>query len=342
MKLHAILLLLFCPYWLAAQVQLSTPLEILTFMEASPTSYELEELQGEIPRKNNQVIPHGTYIVHKDTKEYQLEYKNGETKQQTKWRTQARKLISYENPNYKKARKLYHKILKQSPQNAQMYTFIGETYYETKDYPQAYQWFQKAIKINPIDYLARWLMAEIHLHNQNLDSAMQYITMAHIYNRNHIRLGMRLHEIYQEKQQSYFRDWEFEPRYRLYKDSNRVVVSADGIWLTYGMYKAVWKYEPDYVYIKQQQEVTDYLFQEEMEAVIGTFMTYNTLRKDDRKIYPAMEAFGLCLDYQMVEEYVLYEILLPNYPTVSYHITTEFMQRLTQYIYKVRGQKHTP
>ena len=115
------------------------------------------------------------------------------------------------------------------PQNAQIHTFLGETYFEEKNYEEAYNHFQKAIEINPIDYLARWLMAEVHLKNDELDSAIHYITMAHLYNRNHMRLSKRLHEIYQEKGQSYFRDWEFEPKYKVYKEDSTVVVTADGI-----------------------------------------------------------------------------------------------------------------
>ena len=107
------------------------------------------------------------------------------------------------------------------------------------------------------------------------------------------------------------------------------------------MYKAVWEHEPDYLRMKQEQRVTDYLFQEEMEAAIGTFMTYSKLKGDDKRNYPAMNAFALCLDHQMVEEYVMYEILLPTKPTMGYHMTDAFMQRMVLYIIKVRGVKHT-
>jgi len=324
-----------------AQNHLSTPLEIISFMEASPTVYELEQLYGKVPRQKPTVLKHGTYIEQIEEKEYQRSYLEQESEKEKKWRQKARDLIAVEKPNYKKARKFYHKILKQKPNNAQALTFIGETYYEQQNYTEAIRWFDKAIALNPIDYLARWLTAEIFFKQDNIDSAVYHITLAHIYNRNHPRLLIRLQEIYEKADLTYYRNWKFAPKCYTYKEGNKVVITADAIWLTYGMYKAVWQYEPDYVFIKSQQKVTDYLFQEEMEAIIGTFMTYSELKKDDQRNYPSMNAMAQCLDYQMVEEFVMYEILLVDKPTIAHHITDNFMQKLIRYITTIRSQDFT-
>lgn len=338
MKLYTLLLFFFTTSPLLwAQVQLSTPLEILTFMEASPTKYELEQLYGDVPKRQRRVLPHGTYIKEIDGREHQLEYKDAETKEETLWRTKARDLIGVENPEYEKVRRYYHKILKKNPLNAQIHTWIGETYYEERNYKKALIWLNKAIELNPIDYLARWLSAEIFLQNGQIDTALYTLTLAHIYNRNHPRLLKRLVDVYQEQERRYYRNWGFNPLMYIYKDGETVVVTADGIWLTYGMYKAVWNYDTDYQYIKEQQEVTDYLFQQEMEAIIGTYMTYTNLKQDDKRNYPVMNAFGLCLDHAMVEEFVLYEILLVDKPSLSNHITPIFMERVIQYITKIRS-----
>lgn len=320
----------------AAQVHLTTPLEILTFMEASPTQYELEQLYGEIPRKNRTTLPHGTHVKQVDGREHQIEYKDIESPEEKEWRELARDLVSVEHPKYEKARRLYQKILNRSPQNAQIHTFMGESYYKEQNYIKALKWLNKAIELNPIDYLARWLSAEIFLEQGLIDTAIYSLTLAHIYNRNHPRLLKRLVDVYEEYSRTYYRNWGFDPLVYVYKDGNKVVVTADGIWLTYGMYKAVWNYDSDYQYIKEQQDVTDYLFQQEMEAVIGTYMTYTNLKKDDVRNYPAMNALGLCLDHQMVEEFVMYEILLVDKPSLANHITDVFMKRILQYIYKIR------
>ena len=83
------------------------------------------------------------------------------------------------------------------------------------------------------------------------------------------------------------------------------------------------------------------MFQMEMEATIGTFMTHNSLKKDDKRNYPTMEAFGKCLDNEMVEEFVMYEILIVDKPTIDYHMTTDFMNRLIEYIKKIRSVDYT-
>lgn len=323
-----------------AQVRLSTPLEILNFMEASPTQYEVEQLFGEVEKRERPVLPHGAFIVVIDGVEHTFEYKDMLGCKAEKWQNKARELMSLEKPNYSKVRKFYTKILKEDPNNAQIHTWIGESYYEQENYEEAKKWLKTAIELNNIDYLARWLLAEIHLKNEELDAAVQAITVAHIYNRNNPRLLIRLKEIYKEKGLAYYQNWGFDPQYDVYREKDIVVVAGDGIWLTYGMYKAVWNFDPDYRYIKEQQAVTDYLFQEEMEAAIGTFMTYTTLHKEDQRGMPAMSAFGRALDQEMVEEYTMYEILSVDRPTIANYLTADFLERLIQYIFRVRSQNY--
>jgi hypothetical protein len=144
-------------------------------------------------------------------------------------------------------------------------------------------------------------------------------------------------EIYHQNKRKYYRNWGFVPKTYIYRDGETVVVNADGIWLTYGMYKAVWNYDSSYIYIKEQQEVTDFLFHQEMEAILGTYLTYSALKEDDKRNYPIMNALGQCLDYSMLEEFVMYEILLVDQPTIAYHTTSAFMLRLMNYIIRIRS-----
>lgn len=329
-----------CCLLLQAQVQLTTPLEMLTFMEASPTTYEFEQLYGTPPRKNRTILPHGTYLTLLEDKEHQTQYQEAYTPEQKVCLEQATSLLNVERPSYTKARRLYQKLLKAHPNDAALHTLIGVTYYEEEQWNSAQRWFDKALEINPIDYKARWLLGELFLQQQQVDTALYTIAMAHLFNRNHPRLLRRLVEVYALAGQSYYQNWGFDPLMYVYKDGETVVVSADGIWLTYGLYKAVWEYDTDYLYIKAQQAISDYLFQQEMEAAIGTYMTYTELKADDPRNYPAMNALGLCLDRGLVEEFVFYEILLVDRPSLAYHLTPEFMQRLLYYITNIRSMDY--
>lgn len=337
MKYYIVCGLLGLSAWLSAQNRLSTPLEILTFMEASGTDYQIEQLYGTVPLRPAPVLPHGAFIETIEGVEHTREYKDFWTCAAEQNYAKARALLNTEKPDYNKVRKYYHKVLKEFPRHAQVHTLIGETYLEQKQLAEARRWLDQAIAYNPIDYLARWHLAEIFVQEEKWDSAVVAITIAHIYNRNNPRLLLRLDEIYAKAQRDYIREWAFEPQYKLKKEDSSIVVIADGIWLTYGLYKAVWQYEPDYIYIKQKQAVTDYLFHQEMEATVGTFMTFSALRREDKRTFPAMLAFELALDNNMVEEYVFYEILLTERPTIANYLTPEFLKRLVDYILIVRG-----
>lgn len=332
--------LLVCSYGGWAQAHLTTPLEILTFMEASPTTYEFEQLYGTPPRKNRTILPHGAYLTVIEGKEYQKSYQEVYSEEQKAWLSKATDWLNTEHPAYPKIRRIYQKILKAHPNDASLHTLIGSTYFEEGQWTAAQRWFDKALAINPIDYKARWLLGELFLQQQQLDTALYTITMAHLFNRNHPRLLTRLIEVYELANQPYYRNWGFDPLMYVYKDGETVVVSADGIWLTYGLYKAVWEYDTDYQYIKSQQSTSDYLFQQEMEAAIGTYMTYTELKREDPRNYPAMNALGLSLDKELVEEFVFYEILLVERPSLAYHLTPEFLQRLLHYISSIRSMDY--
>ena len=337
---------LFCSFLLVyssglwAQVHLTTPLEILTFMEASPTTYEFEQLYGTPPRKNRTILPHGAYLIVSEGKEYQYSYQEVYSEEQKVWLNKATDWLNAEQPPYPKIRRLYQRMLQAHPNDASLHTLIGATYFEEGQWSIAQKWFDKALAINPIDYKARWLLGELFLQQEHLDTALYTITMAHLFNRNHPRLLKRLVEVYELAGQPYYRNWGFDPLMQVYKDGETVVVSADGIWLTYGLYKAVWEYDTDYQYIKSQQSISDYLFQQEMEAAIGTYMTYTELKRDDPRNYPAMNALGLCLDRELVEEFVFYEILLVDRPALAYHLTPSFRRRLLQYIASIRSMDY--
>ena len=338
-----LLLLLVClvhsPF-LTAQAHLTTPLEMLTFMEASPTSYEFEELQGSTPKRPRPILPLGTYLQLAEGKEYQKRYQDEFAPSDSLLLAKANALLNVEQPKYAKIRRYYQQLLQRYPDCALLHTLMGTTYYEETQYTKANTWLERALALNPIDYRAQWLQGEILLAQEQRDTALYLMTLAHLYNRNHRGLLHRLIEVYAQADQTYYRNWGFDPRVVVYQDGETVVVRADGIWLTYGMYKAVWQYDTDYQYIKAQQATTDYLTHQELEATIGTYLTYTELKHLDNRNYPAMNALGISLDQGLLEEFVFYEILLVDRPALSYHLTPEFAQRLIQYIRRIRSKDY--
>lgn len=336
-----IALLCFLAVQLNGQSRLSTPMEIMSFMEASPTQYKIDQLFGDGTKRKREVLANGTFIqIHKG-REYAIAYEEAETCEERDWRLKALDLLNRERPKFKKARKLYNKILQLTPDNAQIMTYMGESYLLQEELQLAKKWFRLALSYNPIDYSAYKNLAEIYLKEEKIDSAVEAITTAHIFNRNNTLVLLRLQEIYKKANQQYYSDWAFEPKFYLENDADTVTILADGIWLTYAMYKAVWSYEEDYHYIKSSQEVSDFLFHAEMEAALGTYLTYSAMRSEDQRNYPSMRAIELALDNELLEAFVMYEILLVDHPTLGAHLTPSFMQQLEKYIRLVRLRKLT-
>lgn len=313
---------------------------MLTFMEASPTQYEFEQLHGTAPKRARPVLPLGSYLQVKEGKEYQQRYQTLFSIKDSLLLVQTTALLNVERPKYGKVRRTYQQLLQRYPECGLLHTLMGTTYYEEQQYERANHWLEKALTLNPIDYRARWLQAELLLAQQQVDTALHLLTVAHLYNRNHRGLLQRLIEVSERVNIPYYQNWGFDPRMVVYKDGDHIVIRSDGIWLTYGMYKAVWTYDTDYQYIKSQQATADYLTHQELEAALGTYLTYTELKHVDTRNYPAMNALGISLDYSLLEEFVFYEILLVDRPELAYHLTPTFTKRLTQYVRTIRSKDY--
>jgi hypothetical protein len=327
-----------CTYSSQAQNRLSTPLEILSFMKASGTKYQIEQLHRKVSKPSPTILQNDGFVDSYGGREYSRTFRGLRNCAAEKLVAQADALLAVENPDRKKARKLYQKAIRQMPQDAQLYALIGETYYEERNFDEAKKYFRQAIHLNSIDYRSHWLLGEIFLSENVCDSAIHYISLAHLRNRNLPRLMLRMKEVYSLCQKTYYNNWAFEPAYRNYLEDTTVVIAADGIWLTYAMYKAVWEFEPGYLHIKANQQVSDYLYHQELEAVMGTYLTYNNLAPADQRAYASLRAFELALDHELLEAYIFYEILLPQRPTLAQYLRPEFTELLLQYLFIVRSQ----
>lgn len=338
-----VLLIVCCVGWmgsLSAQAHLTTPLEMLTFMEASPTVYEFEQLHGSAPLRKRPVLPLGTYLQLEEQKEYALNYQDVFSAADSALFVQATDMLNVERPKYAKIRRIYQQLLRLYPECGLLHTSMGNTYYEEGQYDRANAWLEQALALNPIDYRARWLQAELFLAQGLRDTALHLLTIAHLYNRNHPRLLKRLIAVYKDAHIPYYHNWGFDPKMVVYKDGETVVIRSEGIWLTYGIYKAVWAHDTDYQYMKEQQSVSDYLTHQELEAALGTYLTYTELKHIDTRNYPAMNALGVALDQALFEEFVFYEIVLVDQPALAYHLTPAFTQRLIAYIQTIRSKDY--
>ena len=62
------------------------------------------------------------------------------------------------------------------------------------------------------------------------------------------------------------------------------------------------------------------------------------MKKSTIKKNPEFKALKLALDKQMIDEYIFYEVLLPQYPFVAYQLPEEFVNGIKDYVLQVRGK----
>ncbi len=248
----------------------------------------------------------------------------------------------FQSGEMEKARNEYIKALEISPNNSQLMTFIGQTYGIEQNYEKAEEWYKKAIKANYIDYLAHWFLADIYLIKADTKKAVEKITISHILNRNNPRLFEKLTIIYNENGMRYA-NWKFKPLYKMSKnDDNSISLEYDpehSEWMMYMLCKAVWAYEPGYKenMLKNAKEIPRLV--EEKECLANLVIGYKNKNMDKKSDDEALNKLIEAVDNDMLSEFILYEILLKEDPSIAYKIGKKSIEKIVDYVLKFRTEK---
>lgn len=307
--------------------------EIFKIMEESEITYEFTNLHGEIeiPDRSENLNYHNAYRVIDEngihTYEYSLE---GEAAEHFK------KAEEYFNTKkLPEARDEYLKVLEIDSTFFKAMTYIGQTYEIENNLEKASEWYQKTIQANYIDYMAHWFLADAYKNTGEKDKALLEITIAHILNRNNPRIIESMNEIFKMNKLNRH-DWAFNPQMRLEKyDKDKVRIVSDPTWLGYAMTKSVWQYEPGYRESMGVKE-DEFSFLEEKECFISLL---GGLDKKVLKKTPEFKALNLAVQNDLIDEYIVYEILLPEYPFVAYQFPEEFIENISRYLIDICGKK---
>lgn len=310
---------------------LNTPAEIIKVMEESSITYEIGILEKEIlpPDRSNllnynnvyRILENENYVVH----EYNVA---GSTSSYT-----SKAEEYFQNKDYSNARKMYLQALAIDSTYYEIMTYLGQTYYIEGDYENAINWYEKVIKLNFVDYMAHWFLADALYLKGDTDKALDEITIAMILNRNNPRIKKSFDRIYESKKMK-INNWVFNPQVEIgLVDENKVKISFAEDWLPYAMAKAVWNFEPGY---KEKKGVAkeSYSSLEEKEAIAGLYLTMD---KKKQKKLPEFKALSLAIDKKMLDEYIIYEIMLPDHPSIVYQLTEETILGIKEYVKTVRG-----
>lgn len=310
-----------------------TPDEIYTIMEKSNLTYEISALENKLlpPDRSDKLLIHNFY----------REFENGQfVSYRYETDKKAEALLKKAEQHFQKletsdARKFYLEVYQRDSSYHKVLTYIAQTYGMEQDYESAVLYYKKAIEANFIDYMAHWFLADIYKHQGKLDEAVEEITLAMVLNRNNPRIKASMAEIY-NKSQLNAGTWTFHPQIKI--DSvakNTIKVEVDEVWLGYGLYKAVWQYEPGYK-AAMGVEGFSYSMTEEKECLVSLALA---LEDETYQKLPVFKTLSTALDQEMLDAYVMYEILLPEYPEIALQLSEEAIFTIKDYVTNIRTTK---
>lgn len=316
--------------------EIHSPAELLKILEESSLAYELQELQAPVacPDRSENVNLNDVYRI-SEGESLQVYYYDTLT---PAGRGNFQRAEAYfDKQQLDSARLFYEKVLETDPQFYKVATYIGQMYGSTGELELAKQTYLETLENNYIDYLAHWLLADIYLMQNRLDSAVQQVTIARVLNRNNPRLKDFQQQIYKEAKLD-TTDWCFNPQVAISQpDSGKVIVQFSENWLMYGICKAAWAYEPGY---KGSMGVArdEYTTLEERECLANLMiglLNAKTKIKKNREFTTLKTA----IEEGMIDPFIMYELFLPKHPEVAYQLSREFIGQIANYVIEVRHKK---
>jgi tetratricopeptide (TPR) repeat protein len=148
---------------------------------------------------------------------------------------------------------------------------IGRTHYLRKDYGNSLKSADEALKLNPINFEAYKLKADVFLEKKDYGQAERNLVYAMIFNRNDMETLASLEKLGRKAGFHVYLE-PFIPLYSIGKmDSGktRIYVDTDTAvrWMPYSFCRALWKWEPGYFEKKTGEKEYRRTLYEEMEAI---------------------------------------------------------------------------
>jgi tetratricopeptide (TPR) repeat protein len=306
--------------------EIHDPAEIFKIIEESPVTYELSMLEEAIPIPDRSENLNYNNCYRVTTFKYEIK---GLAKEYLE-----RAEAFYTEHKFSQARDMYLKVLEADSTMYEVMTYIGQMYENEGDIKHAIEWYQTTIKHNYIDYMAHWFLADAYKSQGDLDKAVDEITIAMILNRNNPRIKKSMSDIYNKKKLKTI-EWEFNPQMKIDSiNKDNVKIEFDTDWLGYAMVKAIWAYEPGYSESMGVEPGT-FSTSEEKEGILSLMMPMD---KKKMKKVPEFKALNLAIEHHMITSYILYEILLPQYPITAYQLPEETINDIKDYVIQVRGK----
>ena len=332
-KLKLIVILFLLTSYLFSQ-QIHTPAEIFKIISDSKLSYEVKIIDKtiECPDYSKKLNYHDNYRVVTDSGLYTYSFEPDD-----RAKPLFSKAESLFQSNIDSALYYYKLSLEADSSLYNVMTYIGQMYEGKDDWKNAIKWYKTAISKNYIDYMAHWFLADAYLKTGDIKSAVDEITIAQILNRNNPRIKKAMMTIF-KKAKLKTDDWCFNPQVEMTKVAdNKISLAFNQKWTGYAMAKALWTYEPGYSESMGVSPGT-YSTLEDKECLISLLISLENSKTKIKKD-PPLYILKKTADKKFLDEYILYEIVLPQNPFVAFQLPEETILRIKEYILSVRNAK---
>lgn len=314
--------------------QIHSPAEILKIMSDSKLSFEIKPLDKAIPCKDysNELNYHDSYRVSSDS--ILSTYKFSFNKEAKPLYEKAEGF--FQSHNSDSAMVYYQLAIKADSSLSNVMTYVGQIYEHKGNREKAIEWYKKAISKNYIDYMAHWFLADNYLAVNNVKDAVDEIIIAQILNRNNERIKKSFVNIFKNAFLN-TEDWCFNPQMELSRISDsKISISINEKWTGYAMAKALWSFEPGY---RESMGVTKgkYTTIEDQECLIAEIIGLENAKIEignDRQLVILKQTAGK----KFLDAYILYEILLPQFPYTAYQLPKKTILNIKDYILEIRNK----
>ena len=313
--------------------QIHSPAEIIKIMSDSKLSYEINILDKSIECKDfsDKLNYHDCYRVSTDSGLITYKFRINEKAKPFFDKAEA----FFAKHELDSALFYYKQTIYCDTTLYNVMTYIGQIYGTKKDYDNAIFWYKKVIMNNYIDYMAHWFLADIYLRINDIEKAVDEIVIAKILNRNNPRIKKEFTDIFKRTKRD-TSDWCFNPQVEIKKVSdNKINVAISEKWTGYAMAKALWMYEPGY---RESMGLSEgqYSTLEDKECLISFLIGIENAKINIKKD-PQLVVLKEAVDKEYLEEYILYEIVLPQTPFVAFQLPVETILNIKDYILKIRN-----
>lgn len=335
MRSVILFLLILLPIGSANAQKLHNPAEIMKTLENSKIGYGIDFIDSVFlcPDLSEKVVAHEFYQVFEDSTIYVRRIPK--LRQSTEHFDRAEEFFGKQELD--SAMKYYYLAIASDSLQFTSMTYIGQIHEIRRNYDSAFYWYNKVISLNFIDYMAHWFLADLYQRRNEMDKACEEIVIAQILNRNNPRIKASFDNIMFKAKRAN-ENWCFNPEIVIKKLSDTsVYVAFTKKWMGYAMAKALWDFEPGY---RESMCASDNVFSllEAKECLACQIATMEASKIDVKKETP-FKYFLAAMDKNMVDEYIIYEILLPQYPLAASNFPPKTIHQIKDYVLTVRNRK---